>query len=302
VDRVEPRAERDVEPHAEHDVEPHAEHDVEPHAEHDVEPTILHPVRRQLSGSDSLAASRTWWEASAADYQREHGGFLGDAEFIWGPERVREADVKLLGDVAGKRVLEVGAGAGQCGRWLIGQGASAIGIDVSAAQLAHGRAIDVRSGITTVAVQADAQRLPFADESFDLACSAYGAVPFVSDSAAVMREVARVLRPGGRWVFAVTHPIRWCFPDDPGEGGLVAQTSYFDRRPYVEQDEQAVPSYVEHHRTIGDRVREVVAAGLVIDDLVEPEWPDDHDRPWGQWSPLRGKILPGTAIFVTHKP
>jgi hypothetical protein len=111
-----------------------------------------------------------------------------------------------------------------------------------------------------------------------------------------------VLRPGGRWVFAVTHPIRWCFPDDPGEGGLVAQTSYFDRRPYVEQDEQAVPSYVEHHRTIGDRIREVVAAGLAVDDLIEPEWPADHDRPWGQWSPLRGKILPGTAIFVTHKP
>ena len=31
-----------------------------------------------------------------------------------------------------------------------------------------------------------------------------------------MREVARVLRPGGRWVFAVNHPMRWIFPDDPG--------------------------------------------------------------------------------------
>lgn len=268
----------------------------------DVEPTILRPVRRELSGADSLAASRTWWEASAADYQREHGEFLGDAGFMWAPERVREADVHLLGEVAGKRVLEVGSGGGQCSRWLVRQGANAVGIDVSAAQLAHSRALDARTGISAVTVQADAQQLPFADSSFDIACSAYGAVPFVSDSGAVMREVARVLRPGGRWVFAVSHPIRWCFPDDPGAGGLVAQTSYFDRRPYVEQDEQGVPSYVEHHRTIGDRVREVVAAGLVIDDVIEPEWPADHERPWGQWSPLRGRILPGTAIFVTRKP
>src|SRR5690349_23010429 len=34
-----------------------------------------------------------------------------------------------------------------------------------------------------------------------------------------MREVARVLRPGGRWVFSVTHPVRWSFPDDPTEAG-----------------------------------------------------------------------------------
>ena len=89
-----------------------------------------------------------------------------------------------------------------------------------------------------------------------------------------MREVARVLRPGGRWVFAVNHPMRWMFSDDPGPDGLTVTQSYFDRTPYVEVDAAGVPTYVEHHRTLGDRVRDVVAAGLVLDDLVEPEWPD----------------------------
>jgi SAM-dependent methyltransferase len=267
-----------------------------------VEPVIIKPVRRDVEPSENLRAARLWWDGAARDYQVEHGGFLGDADFMWSPERVREADVRLLGGVDGKRVLEVGAGAAQCSRWLVGQGAHPIGIDLSASQLAHARTLDARTGIATTLVQADAQRLPFANASFDLACSAYGAVPFVADSAAVMREVARVLKPGGRWVFSVTHPIRWCFPDDPGPRGLVAQTSYFDRRAYVEQDEHGVATYVEHHRTIGDRIREIVAAGLVLDDLVEPEWPADHDRPWGQWSPLRGQILPGTAIFLTHRP
>ena len=42
----------------------------------------------------------------------------------------------------------------------------------------------------------DNARLPFADHSFDLACSAFGALPFVTDSGRVLREVARVLRPG----------------------------------------------------------------------------------------------------------
>jgi SAM-dependent methyltransferase len=150
-------------------------------------------------------------------------------------------------------------------------------------------------------VQADAQRLPFTDGSFDAACSAFGAVQFVADSGAVMREVARVLRPGGRWVFSTTHPVRWCFPDDPGPGGLVARNAYFDRTPYVEQDADGVATYVEHHRTLGDRVREIVGAGLALVDVVEPEWPDGLARVWGPWSPLRGRILPGTAIFVCRK-
>jgi SAM-dependent methyltransferase len=268
---------------------------------HDAEVTITRPVRRHLAADASRRASRTWWDAEAVAYQAEHGEFLGDVDFLWCPEGLREAQAGLLGEVAGRRVLEVGAGAAQCSRWLAAAGAWPVAIDLSAAQLRHARMLDARSGAATRLVLADAQHLPFADESFDLACSAYGAVPFVADSAAVMSEVARVLCPGGRWVFSVTHPIRWCFPDDPGAGGLTAQTSYFDRRPYVEQDEHGVATYVEHHRTIGDRIREAVAAGLVIEDIVEPEWPSDHDRPWGQWSPLRGTILPGTAIFVTHK-
>ena len=52
------------------------------------------------------------------------------------------------------------------------------------------------------------------------------------------------------------------FPDDPGPDGLTATMSYFDRTPYVEFDAATEPTYVEHHRTFGDRVREIVAAGL----------------------------------------
>jgi hypothetical protein len=59
---------------------------------------------------------------------------------------------------------------------------------------------------------------------------------------------------------------------------------------------------VEHHRTVGDRVREIVAAGLILEDLVEPEWPPGLNQNWGQWSPLRGALYPGTAIFCCRRP
>ena len=259
-------------------------------------------LRRESGQAESARASRCWWDASASGYLEEHGAFLGPARFVWGPEGLDEAEAGLLGDVAGRDVLEVGCGAAQCARWLLGRGARPVGLDLSLAMLRASRALDAAGSSPVPVVGADATALPFADASFDLACSSHGAVPFVADSAALQREVARVLRPGGRWAFSVTHPFRWCFPDDPGPRGLVAKESYWDRRAYVEQDETGAATYVEHHRTVGDHVREVVAAGLRLVDLVEPEWPDGHEQVWGAWSPTRGRVIPGTAVFVCEKP
>ncbi len=251
----------------------------------------------------AVEANRRWWDAEAEGYQAEHGGFLGDADFLWCPEGLRESQARLLGPVRGVVVLEVGCGAAQCARWLVGQGARVVAVDLSFAQLRHARTLDARTGVRVPALlQADARALPLRAASVDVACSAFGAVPFVVDSAALMREIARVLKPGGRWVFSVTHPVRWPFPDDPGPEGLRVIRSYFNRHPYVELDARGLPVYVEQHRTLGDRVREIVAAGLRLLDVVEPEWPEGHDRIWGQWGPERGALMPGTAIYVTDKP
>jgi len=258
-------------------------------------------ARRSLSGTETRRAARSWWDGDAVAYQREHGAFLGDADFVWCPEGLRESDAHLLGDVSGRRILELGCGAAACSRWLARQGARPVAFDLSAGMLAQAVAGARRSGTTVPLVQADALALPFRDGAFELAVTAFGAIPFVVDSARLMREAYRVLVPGGRFVFAVTHPMRWIFLDDPGERGLVAVHSYFDRTPYVEYDERGVPSYAEQHRTLGDRIRELVAAGFVLDDLVEPEWPEPNEQVWGQWSPLRGRLFPGTAIFVAHR-
>ncbi len=259
-------------------------------------------TRRTVADAEARRANRRWWDADADAYQAEHGAFLGEADFVWCPEGLREEDARLLGELTGRRVLELGAGAAAAARWLATQGARPVALDLSAGMLRHAALAADRTGVRVPLVQADALALPFADAAFDVVCTAFGAVPFVADSAAVMREVARVLRPGGRWVFSVTHPMRWIFLDDPGEAGLAAVHSYFDRSPYVEQDEHGVATYVEQHRTLGDRVRELVGAGFRLLDIVEPEWPPGHEGVWGQWSPLRGRLFPGTAIFVSAKP
>ena len=265
--------------------------------------TDLGPTRPRRRGADqpvSRSANRRWWDADADDYHREHGNFLGDAEFVWCPENLREQDVHLLGDVSGRRVLEIGCGSAPCARWLAGQSVEVVAFDLSAGMLRHATQATVRTGVPVPLIQADVCELPFRTNSFDLAFSAFGAIPFVADSAGAMREIARVLRPGGRFVFSATHPMRWMFPDDPGPRGLTVIQSYFDRSPYVEVDADDVPVYVEHHRTLGDRIRELVGAGFVLEDLIEPEWPEDFDGVWGQWGPERGEMFPGTTIYVAR--
>jgi SAM-dependent methyltransferase len=259
-------------------------------------------AKREVDATESRSASRAWWDADADDYQIEHGEFLGIADFVWCPEGLRESDAELLGSVSGLSILEVGCGSAPCARWLAAQGARPVAFDLSGGMLAHARRGNAATGIEVPLVQASADQMPFADNAFDLACSAFGAIPFVADSEAVLREVVRVLRPGGRFVFAVTHPLRWIFPDDPGPEGLSVAQSYFDRSPYVEVDENGAATYVEHHRTVGDFVRQINAAGMILRDLIEPEWPDGHTAEWGQWSPLRGRLFPGTAIFCCELP
>ena len=293
-----------------------------------VRPSVAGPLvtgevaRRPVGDAETRAANRAWWDGEADEYYEEHGAFLGDSDFVWGPEGWTEEELDLLQVRDGMTVLEIGAGAAQCSRWLARThpDVRVVASDLSMGMLRTARRIEAggaggggggqghAGGGTSSAplpplplLQCDGLALPFGDSTVDRVFTAYGVVPFVADSAAVVAQAARVLRPGGRFVFSTSHPVRWAFPDDPGPGGLTATTSYFDRTPYVES-EAGVVTYAEHHRTLGDLVRQVVAAGLVLRDLVEPEWPTRNTQTWGGWSQLRGRMLPGTVIVVADCP
>jgi SAM-dependent methyltransferase len=259
-------------------------------------------TRRPAGRAESVRANRRWWDAAAPAYLAEHGADLGDVDFLWCPEGLREGEARLLGDVAGRRVLEVGCGSAPCARWLRRAGADVVAADLSGGMLARAAQLNRETGVDVPLVQADVGALPLTTGSVDLACSAFGGLPFVADVEGALAEVARVLRPGGRFVASVNHPLRWPLPDSPDPADLRIVSSYFDRTPYVETDEDGRAVYVEHHRTVGDWVRAAVGAGFVLEDLVEPEWTPGRTQEWGQWSPARGALVPGTLILVCSRP
>src|SRR4051794_24618818 len=103
------------------------DHVQDPAVEQEQAESVIEVGYGDVAPEEATRASRGWWDAEADDYQAEHGEFLGASagDFVWCPEGLREADAQLLGptaELAGRRVLEVGAGAAQCSRWLAAVG------------------------------------------------------------------------------------------------------------------------------------------------------------------------------------
>jgi SAM-dependent methyltransferase len=162
--------------------------------------------------SSHVRHNREFWDADADSYQAEHGDHLARAPIAWGAYRVPESELRILGDVSGLDVLELGCGAAQWSIALRGLGARVVGLDVSPAQLGHGR----RAAPELPLVQASGEQLPFPADCFDVVFCDHGAMSFCDPDVSTA-ECARVLRTGGLLAFCCTHPMLYLTWDDGRE-------------------------------------------------------------------------------------
>jgi ubiquinone biosynthesis O-methyltransferase len=107
--------------------------------------------------------------------------------------------LELVGDVGGRRVLDVGCGDGELALELTKRGAVVTGIDASAAMIDAAKRRATQHNVDITFQVGTAEQLPFSAERFDVV-TAITILCFVDDAAPVFREIARVLRPGGRLV------------------------------------------------------------------------------------------------------
>src|SRR5437016_8849768 len=97
--------------------------------------------------SEHALKNRAMWEASSDSYEQHHARALsGEKAMAWGMWRIPEADLHILGEVAGKDVLELGCGAARWSIALAGRGARPVGLDFSARQLQHARRLMQEAG------------------------------------------------------------------------------------------------------------------------------------------------------------
>ena len=157
--------------------------------------------------------------------------------------------------VAGRHTLELGCGEGRVVRDLTTRGHRVVGLDSSPTLLGYAREADPSGRY----VLADAARVPFADDAFDLVV-AYNSLMDIEDMEAAVREAARVLETSGRLCVCVTHPVNdaGVFASPEPDAPFVIDGSYLGKRPFeatFERDglEMTFRGWVYRSRTTGGR-------------------------------------------------
>jgi SAM-dependent methyltransferase len=212
---------------------------------------------------------------ASPDLWEEHAGWWQDG-FTDGVDPEYEEQILPLAAecLAGAHhVIDVGTGEGQVARLASRLGASVVGVDPTRAQL---RVAAERGGGPRY-VRASAENLPFADASFDaaVACLVFEHLP---DHEAPIAEIARVLAPGGRFVFLLNHPLLQA----PNSGWVIdhdLDEQYWRVGSYLPVDvtmEELAPGVVLPfvHRPLSQYVNAMATAGLVIRRMEEPRPPD----------------------------
>ncbi|MEL7099113.1 MAG: methyltransferase domain-containing protein [Pseudomonadota bacterium] len=156
---------------------------------------------------DHVKTNRDVWNADAENWVapgRAHWAFEAP---VWGSWRNPEAELGLLpADMSGMEAIELGCGTGYVSAWMTRRGASATGVDVSAAQLATARALAAEHGLDIAFLERNAEATGLPDASFDFAISEYGASIWCTPKA-WLTEAWRLLKPRGACVFLGNHPM-----------------------------------------------------------------------------------------------
>lgn len=186
----------------------------------------------------------------------------------YGPDGPTEAELRLLGDVRGRRALELGCGGGHNAIVLAKQGARAIAVDASAEMLAHARRLADAEGVKVEFHHGEMAELAFlTTASVDLVVSAT-ALNEVEDLARVFRQVHRVLKPDAPFVFSVPHPTR-LLVDADSDQPLLVRRSYFDRTPIPRV--VAGVTLADHPHSVSELFTGLARTNFRVDVLLEPE-------------------------------
>jgi SAM-dependent methyltransferase len=251
-------------------------------------------------GKDPERLNRAFWDRDADDYQAEHASQLDADTMGWGVWNLPEAELNVLGDVTGADVLEYGCGAAQWAVKLARVGARVTGLDQSRGQLRHAAARVSTAAVPVRLVCASATAVPLRDASFDLVFCDHGAMSFC-DPHLTVPEVARLLRPGGRFAFNISTLLRnLCFPAGDPDAAVTRRLhgKWFGARAF-DWGDGTIDYQIPHGEWIG-LFRE---HGLAVEDLLDLRAPkhatstymDYVDHGWARrW--------PAEEIWRVRKP
>ena len=207
---------------------------------------------------------------------------------------VSEEKCHLLGDMTGKRVLEIGCGTGHSLKYMGDKGASELwGIDISGEQLEKAKEVLQSCGYSSHLIC-----MPMEEEGdipkeyFDCIYSIYG-VGWTTDLLGTFKKIASYMKKDGIFVFSWSHPMHKCIAYE--HDALVMKRSYFDEAWYKVPFDGAAIELSD--RMLSTYVNVLSEAGFVIEKMVE-ESDADILQEWGENDfAKKAEMIPATLVI-----
>jgi ubiquinone/menaquinone biosynthesis C-methylase UbiE len=254
------------------------------------------------------------WNKIARRYVRRYR--ISDRIIHYGPLCAGEDKLMLLGNLRGKKVLDLGCGAGQNAIALARQGANVTGIDFSAAQIAQARILAGQRRFKINFMAEDiSRRLPLADSHFDLIISAC-AIAFVKNIDKAFREAFRLLKAGGKFVLSDMYPLQYILDENDDK---LSFNHTFPHKPILLKwnwdfganegfPEEALKAHFQHYvRSLSAYHNALTEAGFVVERMLEPKSTLNTPHKgfsreiWKEYKYIASH-LPITFIMVCRKP
>ncbi len=247
---------------------------------------------------DHVSRNRAIWDRWAPDWVASGRRNWAAAEPGWGIWGIPESELRMLDDVAGRDVIELGCGTAYVSAWLARRGARPVGIDNSPKQLETARDLQAEHKLEFPLLLGNAESVPYPDASFDLAISEYGAAIW-ADPYVWIPEAARLLRPGGRltflgnaFLFMLCSPVE---DDKPPTDRLLIDQFGACRFEWPSDES------VEFHLPHGEMIRLLRKSGFEIEDLIEIQAPEGATTRFAWVDPAWARRWPTEEVWKARK-
>lgn len=225
-----------------------------------------------MKAKDYLEINKNSWNSRTPHHLTSK--FYDVEGFNNGNSTLNSIELNLLGNVKGKSILHLQCHFGLDTMSLSRLGATCTGLDLSDSAIDAAKQLALKNNLDTKFVCCNVyDTLKYVTEKFDIVYTSYGVIGWLPDLKPWASNIAQLLKPNGKLVFAEFHPVLWMFDDD----FKTIKYSYFNRAPIIEEETGTYANtqanikntYVCWNHSIADVIDNLIECGLELKTFKE---------------------------------
>jgi len=246
---------------------------------------------------------KKYWEQSSEGYQEKSD--ISTEYAHYGPYAPHENKLKLLGNIKNKKILEIGCGGGQCSIAFAKKGAICKGLDISVEQIKYAKELSKKEKVKVDFSNKNIQTLKgIKSNSYDIVFSAF-ALQYIPDLEKCFKEVNRVLKKNGLFVFSFDHPFYSSI--DPKNLKIILNYNNLKicHQETIRPDGSKI-EFIAYTHKISETYKYLVNSNFIVEEIIEP-FDETTEKGWTKnfWKkvyPLKlVRLIGPTIIFKSRK-